>query len=176
MQPSAASGVGVEDTRVIPPLGPATCARTIVERKTKCYKPPVAGARPRAWRLTLVRRPSLAAPPFALLVLAIAALAPRPLGGQTTPLSLDKLTLKGVVAEQRTYQGRSAIRLVEADKSRTNVGIAIVSAVARRGRGRRRAVDWSRHRRLLLEPPRHAPLSARGPRARYPVRRMAAYS
>ena len=77
----------------------------------------------------MVRRPSLAALSFALLVLAIATLAPRPLGGQTTPLSLDKLTLKGVVAEQTTYQGRSAIRLVEADKSRTNLGIAIVSGL-----------------------------------------------
>ena len=76
---------------------------------------------------------ALAAIPFVAVVLAAIALAPRPLASQTpTPLTLETLTLKGVVAEQGTYQGRSAIRLVEADKSRTNLGIAIVSGLALR--------------------------------------------
>ena len=77
----------------------------------------------------MISRPSaLAAIPFVLVVLAAIALAPRPLASQTpTPLTLDTLTLKGVVADQTTYQGRSAIRLLESDKSRNNLGLAVVA-------------------------------------------------
>jgi len=34
------------------------------------------------------------------------------------PLTLDRLTLKGVVADRAKHQNREALRLLEADKSR----------------------------------------------------------
>ena len=48
---------------------------------------------------------------------------------QTIPLTLDRLTLKGVVAESIRYQERSAIRLIESDKSRNTLGLAVIKDV-----------------------------------------------
>lgn len=42
------------------------------------------------------------------------------------PLTLDRLTLKGVVADRAKHQNREALRLLEADKSRNTLGIAII--------------------------------------------------
>ena len=74
----------------------------------------------------MIRR-TYAAPLISVLAVAVTVAT----SAQTTPagqvaLSLDTLTLKGVVADQATYQGRSAIRLLEADKSRNNLGLAVV--------------------------------------------------
>jgi hypothetical protein len=44
-------------------------------------------------------------------------------------LEPSRLTLRGVVAERATHQGRPAIRVIEADKSRNTLGLAIVSGV-----------------------------------------------
>lgn len=53
--------------------------------------------------------------------------------GQTeVPLALDRLTLKGVVADSVRYQNRQAIRLLESDKSRNTLGLAIVNGVSLR--------------------------------------------
>jgi hypothetical protein len=46
------------------------------------------------------------------------------------PLSLDALTLKGVVATATDYQGRRAVRLLEADASRNTLGLAIINGVS----------------------------------------------
>ena len=43
------------------------------------------------------------------------------------PLTLDRLTLKGVVADQAKHQDRDALRLLEADKSRNTLGLAIIN-------------------------------------------------
>lgn len=48
---------------------------------------------------------------------------------QTIPLTLDRLTLKGVVAESVRYQERPAIRLIESDKSRNTLGLAVIKDV-----------------------------------------------
>lgn len=48
---------------------------------------------------------------------------------QTIPLTLDRLALKGVVAESIRYQERSAIRLIESDKSRNTLGLAVIKDV-----------------------------------------------
>jgi hypothetical protein len=61
---------------------------------------------------------------FVIALASSAALAQRVL-----PLTLDRLTLKGVVAETTPYQGRQAVRLLESDTSRTTLGLAIVNGV-----------------------------------------------
>jgi hypothetical protein len=43
------------------------------------------------------------------------------------PLTLDRLTLKGVVADRAKHQDRDALRLLEADKSRNTLGLAIIN-------------------------------------------------
>ena len=48
---------------------------------------------------------------------------------QNIPLTLDRLTLNGVVAESVRYQERSAIRLIESDKSRNTLGLAVIKDV-----------------------------------------------
>jgi hypothetical protein len=48
---------------------------------------------------------------------------------QTIPLTLDRLMLKGVVAESIRYQERSAIRLIESDKSRNTLGLGVIKDV-----------------------------------------------
>ena len=49
---------------------------------------------------------------------------------EAIPLTLDRLTLKGVVAESVKHQDRPAIRLIESDKSRNTLGLAIVNGVS----------------------------------------------
>ena len=70
--------------------------------------------------------------PFAALKASVLVLvATAALSGQTdAPLTVDRLTLKGVVAESVRYQDRQAIRLLESDKTRTNIGMAIVSGIS----------------------------------------------
>jgi hypothetical protein len=51
-------------------------------------------------------------------------------GQSAVPLTLDRLTLRGVVAELTTHQGRDAIRLLESDNSRNTPGLAIVNGIA----------------------------------------------
>jgi hypothetical protein len=52
-------------------------------------------------------------------------------GAQTeTPLTIDRLTLKGTVAEATQFAGRPAIRLLEADQSRNTLGLALVNGIA----------------------------------------------
>jgi hypothetical protein len=48
---------------------------------------------------------------------------------QSVPLAVERLTLKGVVAVRARHQNRDAIRLLEADKSRNTLGLAIVDGV-----------------------------------------------
>ena len=43
------------------------------------------------------------------------------------PLTLDKVTLKGVVADRTKHQKREALRLLEADKPRNTLGLAIIN-------------------------------------------------
>jgi hypothetical protein len=45
------------------------------------------------------------------------------------PLTVERLTLKGVVANAAQHQGRAAVRLLEDDKSRNTLGIAIVNGI-----------------------------------------------
>jgi hypothetical protein len=45
------------------------------------------------------------------------------------PLTIDRLTLKGTVADVVKHQDRQAVRLLEADKSRNTLGLAIVNGV-----------------------------------------------
>lgn len=53
--------------------------------------------------------------------------------GQTADLiAKDRLMLVGVVAEPATHLGRPAMRLLEADNSRNNLGLAIVNGVTLR--------------------------------------------
>lgn len=59
---------------------------------------------------------------FALAVLW----SPRAAGQTDIPLSLDRLLLKGVVAETVRHQDRQAIRLIESDSSRNTLGLAVV--------------------------------------------------
>src|SRR5688500_7475220 len=42
------------------------------------------------------------------------------------PLTVERLTLMGVVADAVQHQGRQAVRLIESDKSRKSLGLAIV--------------------------------------------------
>ena len=52
------------------------------------------------------------------------------LNAQTeAPLTLDRLTLRGVVAERATHMGRQAIRLLESDSSRNTLGLAVLNGV-----------------------------------------------
>lgn len=75
----------------------------------------------------MIRRSHAAAAVLAIgFAFAAAPFAQTKPSSQTTLPALDKLTLKGVVAEQATYQGRAAIRLLESDKSRNNLGLAVV--------------------------------------------------
>jgi len=76
---------------------------------------------------TAVASPSLSSAPLrTAIVLAtlVAGLVTRP-EAQSVPLSLERLTLKGVVADRASYQNREAIRLLESDSSRNTLGIAI---------------------------------------------------
>jgi hypothetical protein len=45
------------------------------------------------------------------------------------PLALSGLTLKGVVANLAQHDGRAAVRLLEADRSRNTLGLAVVNGV-----------------------------------------------
>ena len=45
-------------------------------------------------------------------------------------LSPERLTLKGVVADHTTYQGRAAVRLLESDASRDTLGLAVVNGIS----------------------------------------------
>jgi hypothetical protein len=70
--------------------------------------------------------------PFLLMVLVTAAAlvaSPIALAQFDLPLAVDRLTLKGVIAERARHQNRDAIRLLEADKSRNTLGLAIVNGV-----------------------------------------------
>jgi hypothetical protein len=67
---------------------------------------------------------------LAVLFVLLAAVSPLELLGQAIPLTLDRLTLRGVVAERASYQGRESIRLLEADTSRNTLGLAIVNGVS----------------------------------------------
>jgi hypothetical protein len=51
---------------------------------------------------------------------------------QDIPLSIDRLSLKGVVANATDFQGRRALRLLEADQSRNALGLAIVNGLTMR--------------------------------------------
>ena len=53
-------------------------------------------------------------------------------GQAPDPIARDRLTLVGVVAEQTSYLGRQAMRLLESDNSRNNRGLAIVNGVTLR--------------------------------------------
>lgn len=67
-----------------------------------------------------------------LLAAAAAAIAfaeARPAGQNALPLSPDRLMLKGVVANESEHAGRRALRLLEPDKSRTTLGLAIVNGI-----------------------------------------------
>jgi hypothetical protein len=68
----------------------------------------------------------------AALLLVVAVAFPRELLGQAISLTLDRLTLRGVVAERASYQGRDAIRLRESDASRNTLGLAIVNGLTLR--------------------------------------------
>lgn len=66
----------------------------------------------------------------ALAVLLTTLLTPALLARQAEiPLSIDRLTLKGVVAESVRHQNRPALRLLEADKSRNAHNLAILNGV-----------------------------------------------
>lgn len=47
-----------------------------------------------------------------------------------TPLTVDRLILKGTVAESVRYQDRQAIKLLEPDASRSSLGLALVRGVS----------------------------------------------
>jgi hypothetical protein len=66
--------------------------------------------------------------PKALIVASLAASAVA--AQRAMPLSLDRLTLKGVVANITDYQGRQAVRLLEADASRNTLGLAVVNGAS----------------------------------------------
>lgn len=66
---------------------------------------------------------------FVVAAAAATALTGRIAAQEAVRLTLDKLTLKGVVAENAQHQGRTAIRLLEADKSRSDRGLAILNGV-----------------------------------------------
>jgi hypothetical protein len=44
-------------------------------------------------------------------------------------LTLDRLTLKGVVADTARHQGREAVRLLEANNTRSNIGVALINGI-----------------------------------------------
>ena len=63
-----------------------------------------------------------------LLIAVALTRSPIPAAEQAeVPLTLDKITLKGVVAEHTKHQKREALRLLEADKSRNTLGLAIIN-------------------------------------------------
>ena len=67
---------------------------------------------------------------LALVTIAVGVIAwERTAAQETIPLALDRLTLKGVVAESVRHQDRAAIRLLESDKSRNTLGLAIIKDV-----------------------------------------------
>ena len=74
---------------------------------------------------------AVASPPLrTAIVLAtlVAGLVTRP-EAQSVPLSLERLTLTGVMADRASYQNRDAIRLLESDSSRNTLGIAIINGI-----------------------------------------------
>ena len=80
---------------------------------------------------TAVASPSLSSAPLrTAIVLAtlVAGLVTRP-EAQSVPLSLERLTLTGVMADRASYQNRDAIRLLESDSSRNTLGIAIINGI-----------------------------------------------
>ena len=80
---------------------------------------------------TALPSPSFSSAPLrTAIVLAtlVAGLVTRP-EAQSVPLSLERLTLKGVVADRASYQNRDAIRLLESDSSRNTLGIAIINGI-----------------------------------------------
>jgi hypothetical protein len=67
------------------------------------------------------------------LAAGFASLVPATGVGQASDLiARERLTLVGVVAEPATYLGRPAMKLLESDKSRNNLGLAIVNGVTLR--------------------------------------------
>ena len=65
---------------------------------------------------------------MALRIALVAVLASSAAIAQSNiQLTVDRLALKGVVAEAVQHQGRPAIRLLEADRSRNGLGLAIVT-------------------------------------------------
>ena len=71
--------------------------------------------------------------PFALAAALVSGLAITSRSGAFAqaqiPLTLERLEAKGTVASAVTLQGRQAIRLLESDKSRNTLGLAIVKDV-----------------------------------------------
>lgn len=66
-----------------------------------------------------------------LFAIAIAAVDFARVSAQSEiPLTADRLDLKGVVASTASHRNRSALRLLEADKSRTGLGLAVVKGVS----------------------------------------------
>lgn len=61
----------------------------------------------------------------AFLMLSTAQIA----GQRDIPLAPDRLTLRGAVAESARHDNRQALRLLESDKSRSNLAMAIVTGV-----------------------------------------------
>ena len=68
--------------------------------------------------------------PIGSLVIAVVASSGGVFAQGATALSTDGLTLKGVVADNATYQGRAAVRLMESDASRNTLGLAIVNGIS----------------------------------------------
>jgi hypothetical protein len=80
---------------------------------------------------TAVASPSLSSAPLRTAIVLgtlVAGLVTRP-EAQSVPLSLERLTLKSVVADRASYQNRDAIRLLESDSSRNTLGIAIINGI-----------------------------------------------
>ena len=65
-------------------------------------------------------------PRISITLLLTAALAH---AQSETPLTVDRPALKGTVAESTQFAGRPAIRLLEADKSRNTLGLAVVNGL-----------------------------------------------
>ena len=65
---------------------------------------------------------------MALRIVLIATLSASVMLAQAgNPLTIDRLTLKDVVAEAVQHGGRPAIRLLEPDKSRNTLGLAVIA-------------------------------------------------
>jgi hypothetical protein len=90
----------------------------------------------------------------ALAALALSAVAPTPSGAQTpglapVPLEPGRLRLHGVSASAATHEGRSAVRLVEAD-GRKDGGVAVVESLSLQDG--EIAIDVAGHRGPLAVP------------------------